>query len=121
MSYGATQIYILPFRGTTIEAQATCRLWELRGFTVISVTGSLINDNPINDAIWVITMRASSMLYVNWMMGSEGYQAGSFDGQAEAEAGERKIILRFGLDVVKDCYITAQRDHDRTWIGAETL
>lgn len=107
--YGQTQIYLLQMEGTRTETQAACRVWELRGFEVLGVSGG-----PRER---LITMRASSTLYVNWLMNNQLYQAGPYDGQAEAEAAERNIIMIYGLDTVKDCYTTAQRDHERTFMG----
>jgi hypothetical protein len=108
--YGATQIYLTEMSGTVREVQAACRVWELRGFEVLSVGGPAA-------AGWLITMRASSTLYVNWLMSDTRYQAGPYDGQEAAEAAERSIILNYGLDRVTDSYVTAQRDHERVYIG----
>lgn len=88
MSFGATQVYLIEVEGSLIEAQATCRVWELRGFTVISVTPV---PNSVNTRVFLIAMRASSDLYVNWIMRDEKWQAGPFDGQAEAEEAERAV------------------------------
>lgn len=119
--YGSTQIYLLDVQGSKlIEVQATCRIWELRGFEVISVCPVAVHDNRSNGTEvnrWIITMRASSTLYVNWLMNDALYQAGPYDGQQEAEAAERNIIMIYGLDVVKDIYVTAQRDHERAFMG----
>lgn len=114
--YGLTQIYLTEFDGTLPEAQALCRVWELRGFEVLSVANSMRKDGE-GPTCYCITMRASTTLYVDWLMHGELYQAGPYDGQPEAEAAERSIIMQYGLDVVKDIYITAQRDHDRKFVG----
>lgn len=119
--YGSTQIYLLEVEGTLAEAQIACRIWELRGFEVLSVCPVAAHDNRSNGTKvnrWIITMRASSTLYVNWLMNDTAYQTGPYDGQQEAEAAERHIIMHYGLDKVKDAYVTAQRDHQRIWIGA---
>lgn len=117
MVYGQTQIYLLMVSGTLKEAQAACRVWELRGFEVLSVAADEPGRGPTAHMTWVITMRASSTLYVNWVMNDTLYQAGPYDGQAEADEAERKIIMIYGLDVVKDSCVTAQRDHGRAYMG----
>lgn len=114
MVYGQTQIYLLEVEGARVAAQAACRVWELRGFEVLSVCPGFYRPN---ETTYLITMRASSTLYVNWLMNNTLYQAGPYDGQAEADEAERTIIMLYGLDVVKDSYVTAQRDHERTFMG----
>lgn len=116
--YGQTQIYLMMVSGTMAQTQDVCRLWELRGFEVLSVSADEPGRGPKAHMAWVITARASSTLYVNWLMNDTAYQTGPYDGQQEAEAAERHIIMHYGLDKVKDTYVTAQRDHQRIWIGA---
>lgn len=108
--YGSTQIYLMPFEGSMKEAQSACRVWELRGFEVLSVA------NP-EGTRFLLTMRASTTLYVNWLMYDKLYQGGPYDGQEEAEGACAMISMRYGLDKVKDIYVTAQRDHEREYMG----
>lgn len=115
MVYGQTQIYLLEVEGARVAAQAACRVWELRGFEVLSVCPGFYRPN---ETTYLITMRASSTLYVNWLMNDTAYQTGPYDGQQEAETAERHIIMHYGLDKVKNAHVTAQRDHERIWIGA---
>lgn len=107
--YGATQIYFIAVKGTVPQAQATARVWELRGFELISVAA-------YGQDGFVLVMRASSTLYVNWLMDDTDYQAGPYDGQDTAEKAMADIVMLYGLDRVKDAYVTAQRDHERKFV-----
>lgn len=115
--YGSTQVYLVEVIDTLKVAQATARVWELRGFEVLSVAAGPATGHPGHS--YIITMRASSTLYVNWLANDRQYQAGPYDGQESAEQAVREIAQRYGVCVggVKDIYVTAQRDHERTYMG----
>jgi len=108
--YGSTQVYFIPVTGAPPVAQATARVWELRGFELISVASW-------GQEGFVLAMRASSTLYVNWLMDDIDHQAGPYDGQESAQKAMHEIVEKFGgPDIVKDAYVTAQRDHERKFI-----
>lgn len=110
VTYGSTQVYFIPITGTPAVAQATARVWELRGFELISIASW-------GQEGFLLAMRASSTLYVNWLMDDIDYQAGPFDGQDGATQAMHEIVEKFdGPEHVKDAYVTAQRDHERKFI-----
>jgi len=108
--YGSTQVYLFEVVGDVATAQAAARVWELRGFELISVASGSLSG-------YVLAMRASSTLYVNWLMDDIDHQAGPYDGQDSAEKAMQEIVeTHGGPDIVKDAYVTAQRDHERKFV-----
>jgi len=113
VAFGSTQVYLLPVNGPPPVAQAAARVWELRGFELISVSSW-------GQESFLLTMRASSTLYVNWLMDDTNFQTGPFDGHAAAEQAMQEIVEKNGgPDIVKDAYVTAQRDHERTFLMSD--
>lgn len=107
--FGATQVYLFEVPGGLMQGQAAARTWEHRGFELISIA--------YGQTGLVLAMRASSTLYVNWLMDDTNYQAGPFDGPDAAEAAMHAIVAEHGgEEIVKDAYVTAQRDHERKFV-----
>lgn len=113
--YGSTQIYMMEFVGSVREAEALARVLELRGYTLLSVARSDWA-TAADGGRFLLTLRASTTLYINYLQNGETHQAGPYDGQDDAERAKAEFLAN-ATSPITDIYITAQRDHGRQYVG----